>query len=130
MAGRVHLAGRVGGAAKAYLLQNAAAVVVPSRGWEAFPLVVLEAFAAGAPVLASRIPGLDDRIADGVTGLLVDPESPPAWAAAVDRVRIDTAWRAAAGTAARREAAGYDWDAVARRHVDLYRRLARGGDPS
>ncbi|HSV14689.1 MAG TPA: glycosyltransferase family 4 protein, partial [Tepidisphaeraceae bacterium] len=72
---RVRLVGRVVGDLKTYLLQNALCTVMPSRGWEAFPLVVLESFAAGRPVIGSRIPGLEDLIAPDVTGLLFTDES-------------------------------------------------------
>jgi hypothetical protein len=40
-------------------------------------------------------------------------------------VRGDDAWRERAGTAARAAAAGYEWDAIARQHVELYERLRR-----
>ncbi len=119
---RVRLVGRVAGDAKAYLLQKAAAVVMPSRGWEAFPLVVLEAFAAGRPVVASAVPGLVDLVTPE-TGLLVPPEAVAEWAAALRRVREDQVWLDGVGRAARGVAADYDWDAIARRHVDLYTRL-------
>jgi phosphatidylinositol alpha-mannosyltransferase len=124
LADRVRLVGRVSGAEKSYLLQNAMAVVMPSRGWEAFPLVVLEAYAAGRPVVASDVPGLEDLVSDA-TGVLVPAESPVDWAAAMQRVRGDDAWRERAGTAARAAAAGYEWDAIARQHVELYERLRR-----
>ena len=116
---RVQLVGRVAGAEKAYLLRNAMAVVMPSRGWEAFPLVVLEAYAAGRPVVASAVAGLEDLVTPE-TGLLVPPDSPTDWAAAMGSVRSEDGWRTGAGTAARAAAAGYEWDAIARRHVELY----------
>ena len=125
---RVRLVGRVGGADKAYLLQNAMAVVMPSRGWEAFPLVVLEAYAAGRPVVASAVPGLEDLVTSR-TGLLVPADSATDWATALDRVRSDDGWQSAAGTAARAAAAGYEWDAIARRHVELYARLIAAQRP-
>ena len=48
------------------------AVVVPSRCYEGQPRIILEAFAAGVPVIASRIGGLPELVEDGVNGLLVD----------------------------------------------------------
>ena len=120
---RVRFVGRADGDRKTYLLQNAAAVAVPSRGWEAFPLVVLEAYAAGRPVLASRIVGLDDRVDHGTTGLLVDADDVAGWSAALTRARDDLAWRTAAGAAARRVAADFDWPTIAAQHVALYERL-------
>ncbi|MCP4716491.1 MAG: glycosyltransferase, partial [Deltaproteobacteria bacterium] len=48
------------------------ALVLPSL-WEGMPNVVLEAMAEAKPVIASRIPGLDEVVVDGRTGLLVEP---------------------------------------------------------
>jgi glycosyltransferase involved in cell wall biosynthesis len=48
-------------------------MVLPSEWYEGFPLVVAEAYAAGTPVIASRIGGLPELIRDQVTGLLFEP---------------------------------------------------------
>jgi glycosyltransferase involved in cell wall biosynthesis len=122
---RVRLVGRVGGSAKTYLLQNARCVVMPSRSWEAFPLVVLEGFAAGRPVIGSRIPGLEDLIEPDVTGLLVPAESSEELAAALRRAFEQPDWAARAGQAAAQAAEAYDWSRVAERHIALYERLSR-----
>jgi len=61
-------------------------VAVPSQWMETGPLVVLEAFAAGVPVLASALGGLADKVTDGVDGLLVRPhDSCDAWIAVLAR---------------------------------------------
>lgn len=52
---------------------RAAALVVPSIWFEGFPVVVVEAYATGTPVIASRIGSLAEIVEDGVTGLLVEP---------------------------------------------------------
>jgi glycosyltransferase involved in cell wall biosynthesis len=57
------------------LMRSAVAVVCPSEWYEGFPLVVIEAFASGAPVIASRIGGLGEIIEHGRTGLLFAPGS-------------------------------------------------------
>ena len=54
-------------------LRQAIALVVPSIWFEGFPLVLLEAFATGTPVIASRIGSLAELVEDGMTGLLVEP---------------------------------------------------------
>lgn len=59
-------------------LRDAVALVMPSIWFEGFPLVVLEAFASGTPLVASRIGSLAEIVEDGVTGLLVDPDEPAA----------------------------------------------------
>ena len=56
-------------------MRRALALVLPSIWFEGFALVVLEAFASGTPVIASRIGSLAEVIEDGVTGLLVEPHS-------------------------------------------------------
>jgi glycosyltransferase involved in cell wall biosynthesis len=54
-------------------LRRALAAVLPSIWFEGFPLVVVEAYAAGTPIIASRIGSLAEIIEDRVTGLLVQP---------------------------------------------------------
>jgi glycosyltransferase involved in cell wall biosynthesis len=57
-------------------LRRTIALVTPSVWFEGFPLVVLEAFAVGTPVIASRIGSLAELIEDGATGLLAEPNNP------------------------------------------------------
>lgn len=54
-------------------LRSAAALTVPSIWFEGFPMIVVEAYAAGTPVIASRIGSLATIVEDGVTGLLAEP---------------------------------------------------------
>jgi glycosyltransferase involved in cell wall biosynthesis len=61
-------------------------VVVPSLWYEAYSFLVSEAFAAGLPVLASRLGALADRVRDGVDGLLLPPGDIMAWRAAMQRL--------------------------------------------
>jgi glycosyltransferase involved in cell wall biosynthesis len=71
------------------LLAGARALLVPSRWYEGAPRVVLEAYAAGVPVLASRIGALPELVEDGESGLLAAPDDVPAWRAAVERLCED-----------------------------------------
>jgi glycosyltransferase involved in cell wall biosynthesis len=65
---------------------------VPSQWMETGPLVVLEAFEAGVPVLGSALGGIAERVRDGVDGLLVAQwRSPAAWAAALSALSTDRA---------------------------------------
>ena len=133
LSNRVRFLGAVHGPVKTYLLQNAIATVIPSRDWEAFPLVVLESYAAGAPALATRIPGLEDLVLPGRTGWLVPPESPADMAGALTRILADPAGAHSLRAAVLEHVSGYTWQAIAHRHVQLYqellnsRRLARTG---
>lgn len=54
-------------------ISSSVALVVPSIWFEGFPLVVLEAYAAGTPVIASRIGSLAEIVEHGLTGLLCEP---------------------------------------------------------
>ena len=66
-------------------------VAVPSRWLETGPLVVLEAFAAGVPVIGSRLGGIAELIRDGIDGILVEAESLAAWTEGIQRLDEDRA---------------------------------------
>jgi glycosyltransferase involved in cell wall biosynthesis len=61
-------------------------IAVPSRLLETGPLVALEAFAAGVPVLGANLGGIAELVRDGVDGILVAPDDATAWAAAIRRL--------------------------------------------
>ena len=64
-------------------------LAVPSLWYEAFSLIAHEAFAAGVPVLASRLGALAGVIHDGVDGLLVSPGDVDAWHSTLQRLTDD-----------------------------------------
>lgn len=70
-------------------LASVRAVLVPSRCYEGQPRVILEAFSAGVPVVASRIGGLPELIEHGVNGLLVEPGDDAGWRAAMGQLMDD-----------------------------------------
>ncbi len=125
VADRVRLLGATDRATTVALLRSAAVVACPSR-WEGLPLVCLEAFAAGAPVVATAVNGVPEVVRDGETGLLVPPEDPQALAAAIRAVLADPAGAAARATRARALAeAEHQWAQVARRYLALFDEAAR-----
>lgn len=79
----VEFVGRLDGVARDRFYQQALCVVVPSIWYELFGLVVLEAYAAGKPVIASAIGALPELVREGETGALVSPEDPVALASAI-----------------------------------------------
>jgi glycosyltransferase involved in cell wall biosynthesis len=96
--------------------------VLPSRR-ESFGLVLAEAMACGLPVVATTAGAIPEVVVDGVTGLLVQPDSPEALASAVvsllnDPQRMKT--MGAAGSERVREL--FTWDRVAERVADGYDR--------
>ncbi|HJX53296.1 MAG TPA: glycosyltransferase [Polyangia bacterium] len=72
-AGNVEVLGQLDKNAVLDQLRRATAMVLPSVWYEGFPVSVLEAFATGTPVIASRIGSLAEVIEDGVTGILANP---------------------------------------------------------
>jgi glycosyltransferase involved in cell wall biosynthesis len=64
-------------------------LAVPSQWMETGPLVVYEAFAAGIPVIGSRLGGIAELVTDEENGLLVEAASPEAWASALSRLVDD-----------------------------------------
>jgi glycosyltransferase involved in cell wall biosynthesis len=88
-------------------LQAADVAAVPSvvdraGNVDGLPNALLEALAAGRPVIASRVAGIPDVVTHGRDGLLVAPKDVAGLAAAVLRLRDDAALRARLGSAARR----------------------------
>jgi glycosyltransferase involved in cell wall biosynthesis len=112
--------GWVDGDSKSYLLQNALLTVIPSRLEEAFGLVALESYAAGRPVLASSVAGLKELVVDGETGMCFDPDDPAALVRGLKIMLGDAQRLEQMGEQARRWVSAYDWQNIARRHVDLY----------
>jgi glycosyltransferase involved in cell wall biosynthesis len=98
--GRVAWLGQIEAGDVAALLARGAVYVWPGCG-EAYGLAYLEAQAAGLPVVAFRTGGVPEVVADGETGLLVDPGDDAGFAAAVGRLLSDEALRARMGLAAR-----------------------------
>lgn len=120
---RVHFVSRVVGNEKVGLLQNCLAAVMPSRHWEAFPLVLLEAYAAGRPVVATRLPGLRDVVRHEQTGLLVELENVEQLAAALQRIITDEAARRRWSEQALATSRDYSWQRIAASHLELFQQL-------
>ncbi len=99
--GAVSFVGRSSAPRVAGLLSRASALVVPST-YEGMPLVVLEAMAAGVPVVASRVSGIPEVVVDGETGWLVPAEDPAALGRALAEVLANPAEAARRGEAGRR----------------------------
>jgi glycosyltransferase involved in cell wall biosynthesis len=97
-------------------------VAVPSHS-EGSPNVVLEAMAAGLPVVANRVGGVPEILDDGVTGILVPARDPEAMATAIVRVLSNAELRASLGAAARcRAESSHTPEAYRRALVEFYQK--------
>ncbi len=116
---RVELPGRLDPADVAARLASADVVVVPSRA-DAAPLVVLEAWRSGRPLVATVRGGPPEIVTDGVDGVLVDPQDTTALAGAVLGLLDDPERAARIGAAGRRRVEDFTWERVVDRYEDLY----------
>ena len=104
------------------LLARADLFVLSSRS-EGFPVSILEAMAAGLPVVATDVGGVAEAVLDGETGILVPPADPEALAAALERLVDDVELRHHLGAAGRARALRlFDAPRYRAAHLALYRR--------
>lgn len=116
---RVHFPGRLSRHAVAGAMAGADLFVMPSR-LEPFGIVVLEAWRAGTPVVATSRGGPPEFVRDGIDGALVDPFDRAAFAEALRRLLADGERRAAMAVAGRARVAEFAWPAIAGRYRALY----------
>ncbi len=108
------------------LLQQSWGFVMPSR-WEGMPNALLEAMACGLPCVATRVSGSEDIIADGVNGLLVEPEHPAEMAQALRRILEDAELAQRLGWEGRATVIrDYQLITIVEQCLELYRRLLAG----
>jgi alpha-maltose-1-phosphate synthase len=106
------------------ILTHATVFVCPSL-YEPLGIVNLEAMACGTAVVASRVGGIPEVVADGQTGLLVPPDAPAALAGAINALVSDKARAAEMGQLGRRRAAAeFSWARIAAQTAELYAELA------
>jgi glycosyltransferase involved in cell wall biosynthesis len=118
---RIRFHGFVMGEEKERPLGSADALLFPSLCWEAVGLVMLEAFAHGVPVIASRTGGIPEFIEDGRTGFLVKPGDAVALATHIDRLAGDRAPIEAMREACRASAARLTWARTIGELVEVYK---------
>ncbi len=108
------------------LYQRADLFVLSSRA-EALPNVILEAMAAGLPVVATRVGGVPEAVVPEATGLLVSPGDDAGLAAALGRLLDDPEARRAMGRQARGRVLGhFSFPAMVSRHQEVWSRLLWG----
>ncbi len=126
----VRALGKVSEERKLEELEGADVVCAPSLHGESFGMVLTEAFAASAPVIASDIPGYRDVVRDGRDGLLIAPGDALALAEALRRLALDEPLRARMALAARERAERYAWPCVAAEVLDCYEQAIATGAPA
>ena len=119
---RVHLLGAVANDRLPAIHAACDVFVAPAVGQESFGVSLVEAMAAGLPVVASDIPGYREVVTDGVEGLLVPPRDPEALAAGLVRVLREPELAARLCEAGRERAGTFDWPIVVDRLEELYGR--------
>ncbi len=106
------------------VLRQSAVVCLPSTYGEGVPKALLEAAAAGRPIIATDTPGCREVVREGENGILVPRGDVAAFANAVERLLRDSALRARFGAAGRRRAeAEFSEEIPIRRTLELYHEL-------
>ena len=112
------------------ILGDAACLVMPSLWYETFGRVIVEAFAKGTPVVVSRLGAMAELVAEGRTGLCVEPGDAGQWAAAIGRLLADHEGLARMRRAARREyELRYTGEINYVKLLDIYRQAGTIGCP-
>jgi phosphatidylinositol alpha-mannosyltransferase len=106
-------------------LGEADILCAPSLSGESFGMVLIEAMAAGTPVIASKIAGYSDVVTNGVDGILVPPADPQALGEELQLLAHEPERMVAMGEAGRRSAERYAWPRIAGEVTELYERAMR-----
>lgn len=117
---QVVLRGKLEGMPAVDALRRCCFLVLPSR-YEAWPIVAIEAAAAGRPVLGTDVVGVRDAAPPTAHGWLVPPGDPAALAAGMVALATDPALRRTLGARGRAWAADFTWDQLAARQEEFYR---------
>ena len=127
---KIDAVGRLSDGALWAELGRADVLCAPSLSGESFGMVLIEAFAAGTPVIASEIAGYSDVVSDGVDGVLVPPADPQRLAEELQRLHYEPARRLAMGEAGREKAQRYAWPRVAGGVETVYERAIKAPAPA
>jgi phosphatidyl-myo-inositol alpha-mannosyltransferase len=117
---RVVLLGQVSDADRVRMLHSVDVFCAPNTGGESFGYVLVEAMAAGAPIVASDIDAFRRVLRGGAAGELFSVGNPADLAAAAGRLLDDPAHRASLAAAASAAVREFDWSVVARDVVRVY----------
>jgi len=127
LAGHLRFLGQVDDAEKASALRSVDVYCAPHTGGESFGIVLVEAMAAGTPVVASSLDAFRRVLLDGKAGRLVPVDDPSALAEALIAVLDDHTVRARYIESARVAVRRYDWPVVADQIMRVYETVAGSG---
>jgi len=119
---RTHFVGYLEGETLGAAYASADAFIFPSRT-ETLGLVLLEAMAAGCPVVAARSGGIPDIVTDSINGYLFDPHDPEGAVTATKRLLETQSERELLRERARQEAECWGWSAATQQLRDYYQQV-------
>jgi len=119
---RIEWLGRISNAEKISRMGRASVFCAPSLHGESFGVVLLEAMAAGTPVVASNLDGYRNVATDDETALLVETGNVASLASALARVLVDQRLATRLTANGREHAQRFSMDALADRYIEMYER--------
>lgn len=119
--------GKISEEEKANFLASVGIYIAPNTGGESFGIILAEALAAGASVVASDIPAFDSLLGHGEYGTLFESENPQDLARKVVTLLHDAELRKGIAQKGKSYAQGFDWDVVADKIYDVYEMAMVGG---
>jgi phosphatidylinositol alpha-mannosyltransferase len=119
--------GKISEEEKANFLASVGIYIAPNTGGESFGIILAEALAAGASVVASDIPAFDSLLGHGEYGTLFESENPQDLASKVVTLLNDSELRKGIAHKGKIYAQGFDWDVVADKIYDVYEMAMVGG---
>jgi len=120
--------GKIAESDKASVLASGSIYIAPNTGGESFGIVLLEAMAAGTPVLASNLKAFERVLAGGQSGVLFNNEDANSLAAAAIVLLSNATQREQLRASALLRVAQFDWDIVAAQIVDVYQSVTLNGN--
>lgn len=123
---RITWLGRISDVEVAERMRGAAVACFPSLGGESFGVVLLEAMAAGTPVVASDLAGYRNAARPDVDAMFVTPGEPAVLATTLTQVMNDTELADRLVASGRERADGFSMEALAYRYLEIYDRLVPG----
>ncbi|HID54377.1 MAG TPA: glycosyltransferase family 1 protein, partial [Anaerolineae bacterium] len=123
VSGHCRFPGPVYGVEKRQVFADSDLFLLPSYA-EGQPVTILEAMAAGLPIISTRVGAIPDVVQDGRNGLLVEPGDVAALTHAIDNLVEDAGQRRAMGQLSRQLAAQYDVKLYVKKLLDLYAQLS------